>query len=369
LCSTYFLQHNPTTVVISARTEGGRELRDDDILILKGSEVNLLLAGQELRLIDTVRMAYEAHGRGESSLPHSTFLRFPHNPRDRIIALPAYLGGEWGIAGIKWVASFPGNLELGMDRASALIVLNSSNIGRPEAILEGSLISAKRTAASAALAAQWLCGKKIDRVGLVGGGLINFEIVRFLLVIFPEIKHFVIYDLKIDRAEQFRRKCQETFGVLEMEVAKELKAALRGSSLISFATTASTPYIEDLSEVIPSSTILHISLRDLSPHIIISCDNVVDDIDHVCRAQTSVHLAEQLTGNRGFLRCTLADILTGKTVARRDAESTVVFSPFGLGILDLALADLVRELGLAQGKGTMISSFLPEPWVESHHPQ
>jgi N-[(2S)-2-amino-2-carboxyethyl]-L-glutamate dehydrogenase len=171
-----------------------------------------------------------------------------------------------------------------MDRASALIVLNSSDIGRPEAILEGSLISAKRTAASAALAAQWLCGKNTHCVGLIGGGLINFEIVRFLLAIFPEIKHFVIYDLNIARAEQFRRKCQETFGVLEMEVAKELKAALRGSSLISFATTANTPYIEDLSEVIPSSTILHISLRDLSPHIIISCDNVVDDIDHVPRA-------------------------------------------------------------------------------------
>jgi ornithine cyclodeaminase len=58
-------------------------MRDDDILILKGSEINSLLAGQELRIIDIVRIAYEAHGWGESSLPHSTFLRFPDNPRDR----------------------------------------------------------------------------------------------------------------------------------------------------------------------------------------------------------------------------------------------------------------------------------------------
>jgi len=348
--------------------KGGRGLRNDDILILKGSEVNSLLAGQEVGLIDTVRMAYEAHGREESSLPHSTFLRFPDNPRDRIIALPAYLGAEWGIAGIKWVASFPGNLELGMERASALVVLNSAQTGRPEAILEGSLISAKRTAASAALAAQWLHGgKNTNRVGLIGCGLISFEIARFLLAIFPEIKHLVIYDLDIARAEQFRRKCQETFGVLEVEIAKELKAALRCSSIISFATTAATPHIEDLSEVSPGGTILHISLRDLAPQIIISCDNVVDDIDHVCRAQTSVHLAEQLTGNREFLRCEIADVLTGKAASRRDAESIVIFSPFGLGVLDLAVADFVRKLGLAQGKGTMISSFLPEPWVENHY--
>ena len=337
-------------------------MRNDDILILKGSEINSLLAGQELRMIDIVRGAYEAHGRGESSLPHSTFLRFPDNLRDRIIALPAYLGGEWGLAGIKWVASFPGNLKLGMDRASALVVLNSAQTGRPEAILEGSLISAKRTAASAALAAQWLHGgEKINCVGLVGCGPINFEISRFLLAIFPEIKRLVIYDLDLARAEQFKRKCQETFGVLEVEIAKEVKAALACSSLISLATTASTPHIEDLSDVSPGSTILHISLRDLAPRIIISCDNVVDDIDHVCREQTSVHLAEQLTGNRGFLRCTIADVLVGKAASRRDAGSIVIFSPFGLGVLDLAVADFVRKLGLAQGKGTMIGSFLPEP--------
>jgi ornithine cyclodeaminase len=199
--------------------------------------------------------------------------------------------------------------------------------------------------------------------------LINFEIFRFLLTVFPKIKHFVIYDLDIARAEQFRRKCQETFGILEVEIAKELKVALRSSSLISFATTANTPYIEDLSEVSPGSTILHISLRDLAPQIIISCDNVVDDIDHVCRAQTSIHLAEQLIGNRGFLRCTIADVLMGKAAPRRDPESIVIFSPFGLGVLDLAIADMVRELGLTQGKGTMIGSFLPEPWAESHRRQ
>jgi ornithine cyclodeaminase len=332
--------------------------------------VNSLLAGREFEIIDAVRMAYEIQAQRDSDLPHSTFLRFPDSPKDRIIALPAYLGSWWGIAGIKWVASFPGNLELGMDRASALVVLNSSQTGRPEAILEGSIISAKRTAASAALAAQWLHGyRKTSPVGLVGCGLINFEIVRFLLAIFPEIKHLVIYDLDVARAEQFRRKCQEMFGALEVEIAKELKAALRCSSLISFATTANVPHIEDLSEFSQGSTILHISLRDLAPQIIISCDNVVDDIDHVCRAQTSIHLTEQLTGNREFLRCTIADVLTGKAAPRRDADSVVVFSPFGLGVLDLAVADLVRKLGLAQGKGTMIGSFLPEPWVDNHSHQ
>jgi N-[(2S)-2-amino-2-carboxyethyl]-L-glutamate dehydrogenase len=345
-------------------------MHNDDILILKGSEVNSLLGGRELELIQTVRAAYETHARGESSLPHSTFLRFPDNQRDRIIALPAYLGDGWEIAGIKWVASFPGNLEMGLDRASALVVLNSSRTGRPEAILEGSIISAKRTAASAALAAQCLHYRdihnadKTDSIGMIGCGLINFEIAQFLQAAEPGIKRFVVYDLDLTRGERFRRKCQKALGKVEVEVVGDVKTVLRSSALISIATTAVTPHIDDLSDAAPGSTILHISLRDLTPQAILSCDNVVDDIDHVCRAQTSIHLAEQLTGNRDFVRCALSDVLSGRADARRNAQSIVIFSPFGLGILDLAVSKLVRDLGLKQGRGTTIDSFLPESWAE-----
>jgi len=340
-------------------------MHNDDILILKGHEVDALLAGREIEIMQAVRMAYETHARGESSLPHSTFLRFPNNQRDRIIALPAYLGDRWGIAGVKWVASFPGNLENGLDRASALVILNSAETGRPEAILEGSIISAKRTAASAALAAQCLCnGNKMDRVSMVGCGVINFEIARFLLAALPEVKYFVVHDLDLVRGERFKRKCQKTFGDVEVKVVEDLETVLRSSALISIATTAETPYINELSAVPPGAAILHVSLRDLSPEVILNCDNVVDDIDHVCRAQTSVHLAEQLTGNRDFIRGALSDVLSGRISARSDTGSVVIFSPFGLGILDLSIGKLVKDLGLEQGRGTIIDSFLPESWVK-----
>ncbi|HEX8178804.1 MAG TPA: 2,3-diaminopropionate biosynthesis protein SbnB [Pyrinomonadaceae bacterium] len=338
---------------------------DDDLLILKGHEVLSLLAGREAELIRTVGAAYQAHAEGDSSLPHSTFLRFPADQRNRIIALPAYLGEEFGVAGIKWVSSFPGNLALGLDRASAVVILNSPQTGRPEAIIEGSIISAKRTAASAALAAQLLQqDRPTRRAAFLGCGLINFEIARSLMAACPDLTHFVVYDLDAARAAHFAQKCAATFAPVTTEVAPDLASLLRAAPLISMATTAGQPYINELDGCAPGSTILHISLRDLAPELILAGDNIVDDVDHVCRAQTSIHLTEQLVGHRDFVRCTLADILRGHAPARRDADSIAIFSPFGLGVLDLAVSKLVRDLALAESKGSRISSFLPAPWLD-----
>ena len=338
-------------------------MHDGDILIIKGSDVSAVLSGQEQELLGVVRSAYVAHALGESSLPHSTFLTFPEGPQNRIIALPAYLGEGFDVAGVKWISSFPGNLNLGFDRASAVLILNSAETGRPQAIIESSIISAKRTAVSAALAAQALLnGKGAERVGLIGGGVINFEIVRFLQAACSDCKSFVLFDLDEKRGRHFKEQCLLTFEHIEVDLARDVQTVLGAGPLISIATTASKPHLFDLSECAPGTTILHISLRDLSPEVIFSSDNVVDDVNHVCRAQTSVHLAEQLTGNRDFIRCTLADVLMGTAPEKADEQSVTVFSPFGLGILDIAVGKLVCDLGVGQNRGMIVESFLPTAW-------
>ena len=339
-------------------------MRDGDITVLSAGDVAAALEGREAELLETVRQAYVVHGAGQSSLPHSVFLRFPHEPRNRIIGLPAYLGADFGVAGFKWVSSFPGNLARGLDRASAIIVLNSTLTGRPEAILEGSIISGTRTAASAALAARTLRGDlAYSQAGIIGCGYINFLTVRFLLAACPEIEGLVLYDVDPDRAARLKDKCRAFGANLDVRIAADAGAVLRECPLVSLATTAISPHLSDLNACRPGGTILHVSLRDFTPEVILGCDNVVDDVDHVCREQTSVHLAEQLVGHRGFIRCTLADILRDLAPARRDAGSTVVFSPFGLGVLDLAVSKLT--LDLARGAGTVIRDFLPSSWTDS----
>jgi 2,3-diaminopropionate biosynthesis protein SbnB len=332
------------------------------MLIVSHGEVAAALAGREAAVVDLVREAYRRHDAGETSVPHSCFLRFPHAPRDRVIALPAYLGGEAPVAGIKWIASFPGNLDLGRPRASAVLLLNSLVTGEPEALIEASMISAWRTAASAAAAATLLTGgRTVPRaLALVGCGLINLTVLRFLAATLPEIAEIRLYDTDPARAAAFAERCAGVAGDRTISVAADLAAALDGMELVSVATTAATPHME-LDRCAAGAVVLHISLRDLTPQTILASRNVVDDPDHVCREQTSLHLAEQLTGHRAFIHASIGALLRGTALLPIQPAGRVVFSPFGLGVLDLALAGFVRDRVRAGGGGREVPDFLPGP--------
>jgi ornithine cyclodeaminase len=335
---------------------------DNKVLVLTGEEILSILGGQENELMKVVAASYKTHGEGKTSLPHSTFLFFPEDRRARIIALPAYMGGQFGIAGVKWISSFPANIGRGMDRASAVMVLNSLETGQPIAILEGSVISAKRTAASAALAAKTLLdGAKASALGLIGCGPINFEILRFLLRALGGIQQLTLCDLEPARVALFQEKCAALDAALELRVAENAAEAL-ANPLVCIATTAATPHITSIQKCPPGAVILHISLRDISPKAILAADNIVDDADHIFRAETSLHLTERQVGSRNFVRCTLADILRGQAPARTDSTKVAIFSPFGIGILDLAVAKFACDAGHQAGLGTEISSFLPPSW-------
>jgi ornithine cyclodeaminase len=146
--------------------------------VISGAQVQRVLQGQEKEIVELVEATYRLHGAGDSVNPPSYFLRFPDRPSSRIIALPASIGGDVCVDGVKWISSFPGNVAAGIPRASAVLILNDHETGYPFACLESSIISATRTA----LAADWLSrGRpRPRRVGFVGAGLIARYIHTFL---------------------------------------------------------------------------------------------------------------------------------------------------------------------------------------------
>ncbi|NES30203.1 2,3-diaminopropionate biosynthesis protein SbnB [Micromonospora terminaliae] len=314
------------------------------------------LEGSRDAVLAAVQAAYLAHDRGDTVNPSSHFLRFPDRPADRIIALPAYLGGEAGMPGLKWISSFPGNHELGLPRASAVLLLNDDRTGRPVACLEAAHISAARTAASAALAARVLrpWGGPVS-LGFVGTGVIARTIAAYLHHTGLPVTRFVCHDLVSGRAEQFVSDVEKHWpgsgGVADLDAAL-------GCDVVVLATTAGKPYLPETLRFAPGQTVLNVSLRDIHPQTLLATRNVVDDVDHCLRALTSPHLAEQLSGGREFVTGTLADVLLGKW--KPQPHEAVVFSPFGLGVLDIAVGAIVLERAKNDARTVTVADFFED---------
>ncbi len=333
-------------MTIHLRLERPAERRSDfppRFALISGVQVDQILAGREADIVDVVADTYAIHGDGDSVNPPSYFLRFPDRPASRIIALPASLGGRFRVDGLKWVASFPGNTEYDLPRASALLLLNDHDTGYPFACLEGSIISATRTAASAALAADHLTRTRTRprRFGFVGAGLIARYIHQFLTATGWEFDEIGIHDLSATSSARFCDSVAPRSGAARLRAHDCAESLIAASDLVVFATVAATPYVSDPGVFAHHPVVLHISLRDLAPSVLLGAVNVVDDVDHCLRADTSPHLVEQQTGNRDFVAGTLDDVMRGRVAV--PADRTVVFSPFGLGVLDLAVGLFVYD--------------------------
>ncbi|MGW7362923.1 2,3-diaminopropionate biosynthesis protein SbnB [Streptomyces sp. NPDC054841] len=328
--------------------------------VISGAQVHGALAGREQQIVSLVETAYRVHGSGDTVNPASYFLRFPDRPDSRIIALPASCGGEIGVDGIKWISSFPANIRSGLPRASAALLLNDPATGYPFACMEASIVSAVRTAASAALAADRLTRdrERPARLGIVGTGLIARYLHTYLAATGWEFDQIGVHDLDARHAKEFRTYLEQSGETGPIVVHERVEDLLSSSDLVLFATVAATPHITDPAVFAHRPLVLHVSLRDLGPEIVLGATNIVDDIDHVLKANTSVHLAEQQAGHRDFIAGTLYDVMTG--AVRPDHSRPLVFSPFGLGVLDLAVGKYVYDRVRDAGELTVIEDFFYE---------
>jgi ornithine cyclodeaminase len=311
-------------------------MADHDLSIISGAVVRHVLDGQEADVLQAVSDAYLAHAGTQAKTPRTQPL-FVNG--GRFFAMPASLEDGRPIVGMKWVASFVGNVMNGAERASALLIVSDVRTGRPLAIVDGTLISAKRTGAGAAVALRYLAAPgSIESLGLVGCGPINYEVLRFVVHLFP-IRRVQLVDLDRGRIASFADRVRAEFAPIE-PIASTLDDVLGAADVVSIATNSSTPHIQALPR--RPLLVLHISLRDLVPGVIAEAYNIVDDVEHVCSAQTSVHLAAEATGRRDFIKGTIPGLVSG-TFQYEPAEVPTVVSPFGLATLDLAVLRVVMR--------------------------
>jgi len=213
--------------------------------------------------------------------------------------------------------------------------------------------------ALAASAADWLSRERCRpvRAGFVGTGLIARYIHTFLTGTGWTFDEIGVHDLSAEHAAGFRGYLEKA-GPGRITVYEDAEQLIRSSDLVVFATIAGEPHVSDLSWFEHNPVVLHVSLRDLAPEILLASTNLVDDVEHCLKANTSPHLAEQLTGSRDFLAGTLDDVMSGRVTV--PADRPVVFSPFGLGVLDLAVGKYVYDEVTRSGDLHVIDDFFHE---------
>ena len=124
------------------------------------------------------------------------------HPRDDafIHAMPAYLS-DVDAVGLKWVAGYPGNQELGLPYIHGLFVLSDAATGRPLAVMDATWITEIRTAAASMLGIRALAERSVESLGIIGCGRqarVHLELAK---EVFPELRRAALFDRHPERAE------------------------------------------------------------------------------------------------------------------------------------------------------------------------
>jgi ornithine cyclodeaminase len=205
------------------------------------------------------------------------------------------------------------------------------------------------------LAAEHISPNRFEgNLGVIGTGIIARTTVQWLLFRNWKFHKISLYDLDRNEAEHFSRWLRDEHN-LQADIQDRLEGALSDSSLILFATTTLDPYLADEKLFEHCPTVLHLSLRDICVNVILASQNIVDDVDHCLKAKTSLHLTEIATGNRDFVSGSLVDVLEKKL--KLDHDRPRIFSPFGLGVLDLAVGNFVLETAKSSGAAIAVPDF------------
>ncbi|MFN5242562.1 MAG: 2,3-diaminopropionate biosynthesis protein SbnB [Aphanizomenon sp.] len=326
------------------------------ILYLSKSDIIQLCGNSSQLYIDAVSHALVLHAEGKIVQPLKPYLRWrgdENHIADRIIAMPAYLGGNNPVAGLKWVGSKHDNPSVhGIDRASAIIILNDTQTHYPIAILEGSLISGMRTAAVTSVAAKYLARTGFSRVTCIGCGPIAKMQLLTILEQFPLITSIYLFDLNSLAAKNLVLELNQHFPGVEYHIAATAEEAVRQGEVVITCTVTDKPYIPY--EWLQKGTFVsNISIMDLHKEVFLKADKVVvDDWEQSNREKKIINqLVIEGSFSREHLHAELGEIILGNRSGRESNEEIIVLNPMGMAIEDMACSQSIYEKALATGVG------------------
>lgn len=303
--------------------------------------------------------ALVCHAHGDFQQPLKPYIRPKGREQEhtggRFIAMPAYLGGNLQAAGLKWIAGFPANIDKGLPRASGLMALNSTETGRLLALMPCETLSARRTAAIAALSFDHFAPPPPRKVAVIGAGPIGKSVLE-ALASRPErnIVETRLCDLRRQRAKETARLLSHA-GLPPVHVFTDAQSCVQDADVVVTATTGSHDYLQNewLSQ---GRLLIALSLDDCKPEVLLSSDKVfVDDFDQCCREEKLLHrLVKEGRFNREKVAATLGEVIAGMKPGRTRTTENIYMNPMGMAIEDVAAAQAVFRKALREHIGLFL---------------
>jgi ornithine cyclodeaminase len=298
------------------------------------------------RLIDAIREALIDLSAGRVRQPLRSVMGFDEGSSDRarlsdasaasastrehgmLFMKPAQVGDALATKLITWV---PSNAERGLPSLAAIVVLFDSTTGRPLAVIEASELTAMRTAAATAVAAQALASPDASIVAMLGSGVLARSHARFLRRVRP-IREIRIWSRDVDNV----RRCVGEVGGVACETAE---AAVRDADIVCTVSNASEPILRGewlrKGSFVAAVGAPRPTWRELDD-VAMSHPVIAD------QREAAENESGDVIGSSAKVFAEIGEILSGR-VAPPEAGETVIFKSLGLAVEDAVAARLVYE--------------------------
>ena len=292
------------------------------IPLLSGRDVERAVPPE--RALEAVREAFVRFARGEWTMQPKLYVT--NYPAGDFRAMPALGGGH---ALLKWVTSFPGNPARGLPTVSGLVVLSDADTGMPEALLDAASVTALRTGAAAAVAAETLARRDAETFAVVGVGVNGEAAARMLAASGREP---AVWDLDDGRARGVAARVGGRVTTREEALAADAVVTVTPGRAVLFEDGSLRPgqHVSLMGADGPGKA--EVSVGELARARLFA-----DDWAQASHGGELAAAVEAGVVSRDDVTM-LGDVLSGAAAGRRSEDEITLFDSTGLAIQDLAVA-------------------------------
>ncbi|RUT68616.1 2,3-diaminopropionate biosynthesis protein SbnB [Flavobacterium cupreum] len=306
--------------------------------------------------IDVIATATQCIKSKDIAQPVKPYLRYG-DPKNRIIAMPAFIGGDINRSGIKWIASFPDNIKKDIPRAHGVIILNEAETGQPLCVINSGSISAIRTASVSGLIVRKFMELKRHhnlKIGIIGFGPIGqYHLNMCSEVLGENIGEVLLYDLNGIVPQNIPDAIKD-----KVRVVESWEKAYVNADIFITCTVSKEPYINLKPKL--GSLHLNVSLRDYKTDVFpwFVKGMIVDDWQEVCRENTDVENFNKVNGLQENDVRLIQDVLND-FLFTLDKDQPIMFNPMGMAVFDIAIANHYMGLATRDNVGVVLDDSVP----------